>query len=252
VGDFHPPPRRHRTSIRHHYFCAHPGPRSQARIGLGLETRFFTSRGYAVADVDYRGSTGYGRFFREALIHEGVVDAEDCARGCPASRWRWSREPKSDGHLWARAPEVTPELRALATVDDFVAAICVSAIVDLEQYRQRTHKFQRHETELLIGPFAHEGSSTINALRQVSSALWPASSPPCSDPPPGPPARPHPWPSVIPAGRAGVGGGGGDLQVTVVDPTVVVEVFDDTAREYGRWRPEGVSGIVIPGHREVT
>jgi hypothetical protein len=38
---------------------------------------------------------------------------------------------------------------------------------------------------------------------------------------------------------------------SVIDPTAVVEVLDDAAREFGRWRPEGVSGIVIPGHREV-
>ena len=70
-------------------------------------------------------------------------------------------------------------------------------------------------------------------------------------PPPGPPARP-PWPSVFPAGRAAVWRGGGDFQVTLVDPILVVEVLDDTACEYGRWRPEGVSGKVIPGHEEVT
>jgi dipeptidyl aminopeptidase/acylaminoacyl peptidase len=136
---------------------AHPGPRSQARIRLDLETLFFTSRGYAVADIDYRGSTGYGRLFRNALIHSwGVVDAEDCAAVAQhladaglVDQLRTVIYGESAGGYTA--------LRALATTDVFVAAICVSAIVDLERYRQRTHKFQRYETDLLVGPFPEQG-----------------------------------------------------------------------------------------------
>ncbi len=55
-------------------------------------------------------------------------------------------------------------------------------------------------------------------------------------PPAGPPAPPHPWPTLLPAGRAGVWAAGGDLEVTLVAPTLVVEVLADTAHEYGRWR----------------
>jgi dipeptidyl aminopeptidase/acylaminoacyl peptidase len=145
--DKHPPP----LLLR-----AHPGPRSQARIRLDPETRFFNSRGYAVADVDYRGSTGYGRFFRDALRDSwGVVDAEDCAAVARHLAGAGLADPDRTVIYGESAGGYTA-LRALATVDDFVAAICVSAIVDLEQYRQRTHKFQRHETDLLIGPFPQE------------------------------------------------------------------------------------------------
>ncbi len=57
----------------------HPGPTSQTRPRLDPDLQFFTSHGFAVADVDYRGSTGYGRAYRQALSHLwGIADAEDC------------------------------------------------------------------------------------------------------------------------------------------------------------------------------
>ena len=58
----------------------HGGPTSQARTSLSLQRQAFTSRGFAVMDVDYGGSTGYGRAFREQLHEQwGVVDVDDCA-----------------------------------------------------------------------------------------------------------------------------------------------------------------------------
>lgn len=145
--DQHPPP----LLLR-----AHPGPRSQARIRLDLEGRFFTSRGYAVADVDYRGSTGYGRFFRNTLVHAwGVADAEDCALVARHLTEAGLVDPHRVVIVGESAGGYTA-LRALATTAVFAAAICISAIADLEQYRQHTHKFQRYETDLLVGPFSEE------------------------------------------------------------------------------------------------
>ena len=57
----------------------HPGPTSQARPRLDPDIQFFTSRGFAVPDVDCRGSTGYGRLYWQALSHLwSIADAEDC------------------------------------------------------------------------------------------------------------------------------------------------------------------------------
>ena len=71
---------------------AHPGPTADAKARLDLRIQFFTSRGFAVVDVNYAGSTGYGRGYRERLIGEwGVADVADCldaARFC-SRRGRW-------------------------------------------------------------------------------------------------------------------------------------------------------------------
>jgi dipeptidyl aminopeptidase/acylaminoacyl peptidase len=75
----------------------------------------------------------------------GVADAEDCAL---VAR-HLSQAGLADPHRVVIAGESADgytALRALATTEDFAAAICISAIVDLEQYHQRTHKFQRYET----------------------------------------------------------------------------------------------------------
>jgi dipeptidyl aminopeptidase/acylaminoacyl peptidase len=120
------------------------------------KSRFFTSRGYAVADVDYRGSTGYGRSFRDALVHAwGVADAEDCSVVAQHLSEAGLVDPGRIVIAGESAGGYTA-LRALTTSGKFVAAICISAIVDLEQYRQRIHKFQRFETDRLIGSFPRE------------------------------------------------------------------------------------------------
>jgi dipeptidyl aminopeptidase/acylaminoacyl peptidase len=164
-----PPPGRHPPPL---LLRAHPGPRSQARIRLDPEARFFTSRGYAVADLDYRGSTGYGRVFRDALIQSwGLADVEDCA----AATRHLSESGIVDSNrivIWGESAGGYTALRALATTAHFVAAVCISAIVDLEQYRQRTHKFQRYETDRLIGVFPEETElyrqrSPINLVRPI-------------------------------------------------------------------------------------
>lgn len=61
------------------YLIAHPGPTSNAALRLDLWVHFFVGQGFAVLDVDYRGSTGYGRAYRNALRgHWGVLDVSDC------------------------------------------------------------------------------------------------------------------------------------------------------------------------------
>jgi dipeptidyl aminopeptidase/acylaminoacyl peptidase len=147
----------------------HPGPTSQTRPRLDPDIQFFTSRGFAVADVDYRGSTGYGRVYRQALSHLwGIADAEDCIA---VARWLADTrraDPARTVISGASAGGFTA-LRALILSDVFTAASCVSGIVDLLKFRRRTHKFQRHELDRVVGPLpdnlpSYESRSPLNLV----------------------------------------------------------------------------------------
>jgi dipeptidyl aminopeptidase/acylaminoacyl peptidase len=155
----------------------HPGPTSQARPRLDPEVQFFTSRGFAVADVDYRGSTGYGRHYRQALSHLwGIADAEDCIAVAHWLADNRRADPTRMVISGASAGGFTA-LRALVLGEIFVAAACVSGIVDLHDFRQHTHKFQRHEPDRLIGPLpdalaAYESRSPLNLVDQLDRPIF--------------------------------------------------------------------------------
>jgi dipeptidyl aminopeptidase/acylaminoacyl peptidase len=155
----------------------HPGPTSQTRPRLDPEIQFFTSRGFAVVDVDYRGSTGYGRVYRQALSRVwGIADAEDCIS---VARWLADVRRVDPARIvisGASAGGFTA-LRALVLSDVFVAASCVSGIVDLLDFRRRTHKFQRHELDRLVGPLpdslpSYESRSPVNLVEQIDRPVF--------------------------------------------------------------------------------
>lgn len=156
---------------------AHSGPTSQTRPRLDADVQFFTSRGFAVADVDYRGSTGYGRAYRQALSHLwGIADAEDCIT---VARWLAARAQADSTRTvisGASAGGFTA-LRALVLSDVFVAASCVSGIVDLLEFQSQTHKFQHHELDRLVGPLpeslpSYKGRSPTNLVDQIDRPVF--------------------------------------------------------------------------------
>jgi dipeptidyl aminopeptidase/acylaminoacyl peptidase len=121
---------------------AHGGPTSQAGRGLSLRVQSFTSRGFAVLDVDYSGSTGYGRAYRERLDGQwGIADVADCAAG---ARFLAS-EGLADGERIAIAGGSAggyTVLMALATTKVFAAGSSHYGISDLSLLMQSTHKFE--------------------------------------------------------------------------------------------------------------
>lgn len=156
---------------------AHSGPTSQNRPRLDPAVQFFTSRGFAVADVDYRGSTGYGRAYRQALSHLwGIADAEDCIT---VARWLTDSGQADSARTvisGASAGGFTA-LRALVLSDVFVAASCVSGIVDLVEFHMRTHKFQHHELDRLVGPLPaslsrYESRSPANLVPRIDRPVF--------------------------------------------------------------------------------
>jgi dipeptidyl aminopeptidase/acylaminoacyl peptidase len=121
-------------------------------LRLDSWVEFFVGHGFAVVDVDYRGSTGYGRAYRTALRgHWGVLDVSDCVDALHALGRDGSVDLSRVVISGASAGGYTA-LRAATTTTTFRAATVRSAIVDPAAWRAAAPKFQSHHADLLLGP----------------------------------------------------------------------------------------------------
>ncbi|MFE4669781.1 prolyl oligopeptidase family serine peptidase [Streptomyces sp. NPDC056716] len=134
---------------------AHGGPTGRSPLVLDLEITYFTSRGIGVAEVNYSGSTGYGRAYRDRLREQwGVVDVEDCAavalalaREGTADRARLAVRGGSAGGWTAAA--------SLATTDVYACGTISYPVLDLTDWTtDGTHDFESQYLESLVGPYA--------------------------------------------------------------------------------------------------
>jgi dipeptidyl aminopeptidase/acylaminoacyl peptidase len=134
----------------------HGGPTSHVVGLLDLEKAYFTSRGIGVIDVNYGGSTGYGRSYRERLrMQWGVVDVEDAVAAGLALADKDEADPQRLGIRGASAGGWT----ALAAVTTqaarrpvFSAAASYFGVADLREFAAETHDFESHYLDGLIGP----------------------------------------------------------------------------------------------------
>ncbi|WP_411158623.1 prolyl oligopeptidase family serine peptidase [Streptomyces sp. TRM68416] len=134
---------------------AHGGPTGRAPLVLDLTIAYFTSRGIGVAEVNYGGSTGYGRAYRNRLREQwGVVDVEDCAAVAlalaeegTADRDRLAVRGGSAGGWTAAA--------SLATTDVYACGTIIYPVLDLAAWADgETHDFESQYLETLVGPRA--------------------------------------------------------------------------------------------------
>jgi dipeptidyl aminopeptidase/acylaminoacyl peptidase len=131
----------------------HGGPTAAARPMLQLGIQYWTSRGFAVADVNYRGSTGYGRAYRDALKGRwGVADVDDCV-ACAA--WLAEQGLVDGKRLAIRGGSAGgyTTLAALAFRDVFSAGASHYGVADLEALATETHKFESRYLDGLVGPY---------------------------------------------------------------------------------------------------
>jgi hypothetical protein len=132
---------------------SHGGPTSAAFSGLSLTCQLLTSRGIAVLDVDYGGSTGYGRAYRKRLEGTwGVTDVDDCVAGALAMTRRGDADPHRLAIEGGSASGYTT-LAALAFRDVFRAGVSYFGIGNLETFVLETHKFESRYLERLVGPY---------------------------------------------------------------------------------------------------
>jgi dipeptidyl aminopeptidase/acylaminoacyl peptidase len=131
----------------------HGGPTAAARRSLHLPLRYWTSRGFAVVDVDYRGSTGHGRAYRHALDEQwGIADVEDCVA---AARYLAARGDVDAERLVIRGSSAGgyTVLCALTFHDAFAAGASLYGVADLEALARDTHKFESRYLDRLVGPW---------------------------------------------------------------------------------------------------
>jgi dipeptidyl aminopeptidase/acylaminoacyl peptidase len=154
----------------------HGGPTAHTDDALDLEIQYFTSRGIAYVDVNYGGSTGYGRAYRDRLLGQwGIVDLED---SIAAGRYL-ADEGEVDGSrmlIEGGSAGGYTTLLALAVRDTFAAGISYFGVADLELLFTDTHKFELHYDHSLVGPYPEskdvwQERSPINHAEDISAPL---------------------------------------------------------------------------------
>jgi dipeptidyl aminopeptidase/acylaminoacyl peptidase len=132
---------------------SHGGPTSATTAALRLSIQYWTSRGFAIVDVNYGGSTGYGREYRERLKGTwGIVDVEDCINAARYLEKRGDVDGKRMAIRGGSAGGYTT-LCALIFHDVFAAGASYYGVADLETLAQDTHKFESRYLDGLVGPY---------------------------------------------------------------------------------------------------
>ena len=137
---------------------SHGGPTGAASTALNLGIQFWTSRGIGVLDVDYGGSTGYGRAYRERLNGAwGIVDVDDC---CNAALHLVSKGEADENRLAIDGGSAGgyTTLAALTFKDVFKAGASHYGVSDLEALAKETHKFEARYLDGLVGPYPEESA----------------------------------------------------------------------------------------------
>ncbi len=154
----------------------HGGPVAATSSTLDPSIQFWTSRGFAVFDVNHRGSTGYGRAFRKKLYPNwGIVDIEDVANG---TRWLAEQKYVDSNKLAIRGGSAGgyTVLAALAFENVFKAGTSYFGISDLEILARDTHKFESRYLDQLIGAYPEKKDvylqrSPIYSVDNISAPL---------------------------------------------------------------------------------
>lgn len=136
---------------------SHGGPTAATDSNLNLRVQYWTSRGFSVLDVNYRGSTGFGRDYRDQLKGKwGIYDVDDCIEG---ARYLISKGEVNPKRLFIRGGSAGgfTTLAALTKTSIFSAGASYYGVSDLKLLVSDTHKFEAMYLESLIGPYkTHE------------------------------------------------------------------------------------------------
>lgn len=179
-GWFYPPTNPDATAGEHEspplIVISHGGPTSFATAAFDPGVQFWTTRGYAVLDVNYSGSSGYGRDYRERLRGQwGILDVNDCIAGAESMAGQGRADGKRLVIRGGSAGGYTT-LRALTTSASFAAGCSRYGIGDLTALATDTHKFESRYLDGLIGPWpeaadVYRERSPINHVDALNCAM---------------------------------------------------------------------------------
>jgi dipeptidyl aminopeptidase/acylaminoacyl peptidase len=155
---------------------SHGGPTSVTDAVLDIDIQFWTTRGFAVVDVNYGGSTGYGRAYRRRLNGQwGIVDVQAAVH---AARFLVAAAKADSRRLITRGGSAGgyTTLAALAFHETFTAGASYYGVSDLELLARDTHKFEARYLDSLVGPYPAEAAtyrarSPIHAVDRLNCAL---------------------------------------------------------------------------------
>jgi len=155
---------------------AHGGPTGAVSNALDLETQYWTSRGFGYLIVNYGGSAGFGREYRQRLNHQwGVVDVDDCVNG---ARYLVDRDLADRNRVAITGGSAGgyTVLRALTSRDFFKAGASHFGIRDLEAFHSDTHKFEAQYDQNLVGPWpearqVYRERSAIHAVDRITAPV---------------------------------------------------------------------------------
>ena len=154
----------------------HGGPTAATTGTLNLEVQYWTSRGFAVLDVNYRGSTGYGTHYRKQLNGKwGVYDVEDCIKGAIHLVNKGEVNPNQLIVKGSSAGGYTA-LAALTFYNIFTAGVSYYGISDLTALAEETHKFESRYLDSMIGKYPehkqeYEDRSPLFHIDKITSPI---------------------------------------------------------------------------------
>jgi dipeptidyl aminopeptidase/acylaminoacyl peptidase len=152
---------------------SHGGPTGATNASLNVKIQYWTSRGFAVFDINYSGSTGYGREYRRRLYHQwGVLDVDDL---CSGATYLASKQLIDKNRMAIRGSSAGgySVLAALTFTDTFKAGASLYGIGDLSALAEDTHKFESRYCDQLVGAYPKEkplydARSPINHIEKLN------------------------------------------------------------------------------------
>ncbi|BAK84236.1 S9 family peptidase [Komagataeibacter medellinensis] len=154
---------------------AHGGPTGRASTAFSFKVQWWTSRGFAVVDVNYGGSTGFGRAYRQRLEGQwGGVDVDDCVAACHYLADAGWVDPARIVIRGSSAGGLTV-LLALARSDLFAAGTSLYGVTDLRALACDTHKFESRYLDTLVGPYPADEATYLarSPITQVADIRVP-------------------------------------------------------------------------------